>query len=49
MAYIKELKVTFERKRIEDDLLKTPIENSIRVYELFGHLQDETKGLTGKD
>ncbi len=43
MAYIKELKVTFERKRIEDDLLKTPIENSIRVYELFGHLQDETK------
>lgn len=43
MAYIKELKVTFERKRVDDDYLKTPVESSIRVYELFGHLQDEAK------
>ncbi|MCK9532374.1 MAG: JAB domain-containing protein [Gammaproteobacteria bacterium] len=43
MAYIKELKVTFERKRVDDDLLKAPVESSTRVYELFGHLQDETK------
>ncbi|WP_083745736.1 JAB domain-containing protein [Variovorax sp. KK3] len=43
MAYIKELKVTFTRKRVDDDLLNKPVESPRHVYELFRDMQDETK------
>jgi DNA repair protein RadC len=43
MAYLKELKVTFTRKRVDDDLLNKPVENPRHVYELFKDMQDETK------
>ncbi|OUL99744.1 JAB domain-containing protein [Variovorax sp. JS1663] len=43
MAYLKELKVTFTRRRVDDDLLNTPIDNPRQVYELFKDMQDETK------
>lgn len=43
MAYLKELKVTFTRKRVDDDLLNKPVENPRQVYELFKDMQDETK------
>jgi DNA repair protein RadC len=43
MAYLKELKVTFTRKRVDDDLLNKPIQSSRQVYELFRDMQDETK------
>ena len=35
MAYLKDLKVTFTRKRVDDDLLNKPVENPRQVYELF--------------
>lgn len=43
MAYLKELKVTFTRRRVDDDLLNKPVENPLQVYELFKDMQDETK------
>jgi len=43
MAYLKELKVTFTRKRVDDDLLNRPVENPRQVYDLFKDMQDETK------
>jgi DNA repair protein RadC len=43
MAYLKELKVTYKRKRVDDDLLNQPIESPQQVYELFKDMQDETK------
>ncbi|VTU13937.1 DNA repair protein RadC [Variovorax sp. SRS16] len=43
MAYLKELKVTYTRKRVDDDLLNKPIESPAQVYELFKDMQDETK------
>lgn len=43
MAYIKELHVTYTRKRVEDDLLNSPVQSPEQVYELFKYMQDETK------
>ena len=43
MAYIKGLKVTFTRKRVDDDLLKGPVEGPRHVCELFRDMQDATK------
>jgi DNA repair protein RadC len=43
MAYLKELKVTFTRRRVDDDLLNGPVESPRQVYELFRNMQDETK------
>jgi DNA repair protein RadC len=43
MAYLKELKVTFTRRRVDDDLLNKAVENPRQVYELFKDMQDETK------
>jgi DNA repair protein RadC len=43
MAYLKELRVTYKRKRVDDDLLNQTIESPQQVYELFKDMQDETK------
>jgi DNA repair protein RadC len=43
MAYIKELKVTYTRKRVDDDLLSQPMQSPEQVYQLFKFMQDETK------
>ncbi|VWX58262.1 DNA repair protein RadC [Burkholderiales bacterium 8X] len=43
MAYLREMKVTFTHKRVDDDLLNRPIESPAQVFELFKHMQDETK------
>lgn len=43
MAYIKELKVTYTRKRVDDDLLNAPVQSPEQVYALFKDMQDETK------
>ena len=43
MAYIRELKVTYERKRVESDLLARSVESPKQVHELFSDMQNETK------
>ena len=43
MAYLKQLKVTFTRKRVDDDLLGRPVKEAKQVVELFKDMQDETK------
>ena len=43
MAYIKELKLTYERKRVEDDLLSTPVESASHVYRLFKEMENEAR------
>lgn len=43
MAYLKELKVTFTRKRVDDDLLNKPVDSPEQVFALFRDMQDETK------
>lgn len=43
MAYLKELKVTFTRKRVDDDLLNKPVESPEQVFSLFKDMQDEAK------
>lgn len=43
MAYLKEPKATYTRKRVDDDLLNRPMEEPQQVYELFKDMQDETK------
>lgn len=43
MAYLKGLKVTFTRKRVDDDLLNRPVESPRQVCDLFKDMQDETK------
>ena len=43
MAYLKELKVTFRRRQVDDDLLNKPAQSPEQVYALFKHLQDEPK------
>jgi len=43
MAYIKELKVTYERKRVDDDILDILVDEAKDVFNLFKDMQDETK------
>ena len=43
MAYLKELKVTFTRRQVDDDLINKPAQSPEQVYALFKHLQDELK------
>lgn len=43
MAYLKELKVTFTRKRVDDDLLNKPVDSPEQVFALFKDMQDDTK------
>lgn len=43
MAYIKELKVTYSRKRVDDDLLNKCVDSPEHVYKLFEYMQDEAR------
>lgn len=43
MAYLKELKITFTRKRVDDDLLNKPVDSPEQVFALFKDMQNETK------
>lgn len=43
MAYLKELKVTFTRRQVDDDLLNKPAQSPEQVHALFKYLQDEPK------
>ncbi|QFZ83416.1 hypothetical protein GFK26_11900 [Variovorax paradoxus] len=43
MAYLKELKVTFTHKRVDDDLLSRPVDSPEQVYALFKDMQNEAK------
>ncbi|MCU7907002.1 MAG: hypothetical protein KZQ76_14415, partial [Candidatus Thiodiazotropha sp. (ex Epidulcina cf. delphinae)] len=43
MAYLKELKLTYERKRVDDDLLNTPVESASHVYDLFMDMQNDAR------
>jgi DNA repair protein RadC len=54
MAQIKRLKLSFERKRIDDDLLHIPLESAEHAYRLFREMENEVREkvvcvhLTGK-
>jgi hypothetical protein len=39
MAQIKRLKLSFERKRVDDDLLSVPLKSAEQVYRLSGKLK----------
>jgi len=39
MAYIRELKLTYGRKRVDDDLLGRPVESAEQVYHLFREME----------
>ncbi len=43
MAYIKELKVTYERHRVDDDVLNKPVEEAKDVFQLFKDMQSIDK------
>ncbi len=43
MPYLREIKVTYKRKRVKDDLLQQPVNSPQQVYDLFKDMQDETK------
>lgn len=43
MAYLKELKITYRKKRVKDDLLNRPAKNSEQIYELFNWMAHETR------
>lgn len=43
MAYLKELKITYRKKRVKDDLLNQPAKNSEQIYELFKWMAYETR------
>ena len=43
MAYIKELQLTYRRKRVDDDLLKSPVESADHAYLLFREMQNDAR------
>lgn len=43
MAEIKKLKLTFERKRVDDDLLRVPLESAEHAYRLFKEMENEVR------
>lgn len=43
MIYLKELKVTYHRKRVEDDFLNKKINNPKQIYKLFKWMKYETR------
>lgn len=43
MAEIKKLKLSFERKRVEDDLLYTPLQSAKHAYQLFKEMENEVR------
>ena len=42
-TYLKELRVTYKRKRVADDLLSRPVKTSKQVYDLFREMEKETR------
>lgn len=43
MPYIKELKITYQRRRVEDSLISQSVKTSEKVYELFKWMSYETR------
>ncbi len=43
MAYLKELRAKYVRKRVDDDLLKKPVETAKQVYRLFKDMEDTAR------
>lgn len=43
MGYIKKLKASFQRKRVDDDLLGIPVESAEHAYKIFKDMEDEAK------
>ncbi len=43
MAEIKKLKLSFERKRVDDDLLHVPLESAEHAYQLFKEMENEIR------
>lgn len=43
MGYIKKLKATYKRKRVDDDLLGVPVESAEHAYRLFKDMENEAK------
>ncbi len=43
MAHIKKLKLTFERKRVDDDFLHAPLETAEHAYQLFKEMENEVR------
>ena len=43
MAYLKELTLTYKRKRVDDDLLNKPVKTAKQVYKLFKEMENEAR------
>ncbi|MCU7937110.1 MAG: hypothetical protein KZQ99_19940 [Candidatus Thiodiazotropha sp. (ex Dulcina madagascariensis)] len=43
MAQIKRLKLSFERKRVDDDLLHVPLVSAEHAYQLFREMENEVR------
>ena len=43
MAHIKELKITYERKRVDEDMLSGSAESPEYVYQLFKEMENEVR------
>jgi DNA repair protein RadC len=43
MGYIKKMKATFSRKRVDDDLLGIPVESAEHAYRIFKDMENEAK------
>ncbi len=43
MAYIKELQLTYRRKRVDDDLLALPVESAEHAFQLFREMQNDAR------
>lgn len=43
MPYLKELKITYQRRRVKDGLINQPVKTSKQVYELFKWMRHETR------
>ena len=43
MAYIKELKASYQRKRVDADLLGIPVDSPEHAYRLFKDMENEAK------
>lgn len=43
MPYLKELKITYQRRRVKDGLINQPVKTSKQVYELFKWMGRETR------
>lgn len=43
MPYLKELKITYQRRRVKDGLINQPVKSSKQVYEQFKWMKNETR------